>query len=385
MLTAAFLLASSTAAFQVQQSTAAPIVVTGRRLQDTEKALSDCLARRCSVKEDIDASLAHSENLLVAGDYRGARAVLSRSLRRHRDEARTHPEPVADLYRANALVASHLGYLDDYWRSTYSIERTLKAGIPTEDHRHLQAKMEIAAMSARVRGADSGRIAYAEVARAARRQGRQDIAGMAEVRSAMLTYKQSPSAGKAQLRRIMDEARDEPFVSRFAKAFYARILRAEGRTGESDRLLREALPQGTKPTLIFSPPFELAEQETDVLSRVPAGDADLASANVIRRPSRDFEQMWIDVSFLVQSDGRVTDVDVVRSEKDIFWAKPLLKSISGRRYTAFAGQSPYPKLERYTYTAAYDRNAGTRMAVRSPTARVEYLDLMSPSATGSKR
>jgi hypothetical protein len=51
------------AARQDQQT----IIVTGRSLTDTERALRDCLARKCPPNEDIDASLAHAENLFVAG------------------------------------------------------------------------------------------------------------------------------------------------------------------------------------------------------------------------------------------------------------------------------------------------------------------------------
>lgn len=350
------------------------ILVVGKRLADTEGALAACLARGCSAAEDINASLAHAENLLLSGNYRGARSVLKASIGRNKDEVRRNPEPLSDLYRANAMVASHLGFDNDYWSSTHEIYRTLKAGIPAQDHRHLQAKMEIAAMTAKVKGLDRGERAYDRAADDARRIGREDIAGMAEVRGAMLSYKQSRGSSKAALRRLMETARD-PFVAKFAKLFYASALRWEGKTAEADRLVKEALPDNPRPILLYSPPYALVEQELPGTYTAPSGAADLASGNVLRRPSRNFERKWVDVAFFVQPNGSVTDVEVVRSENDILWSKPVLKSIAGRRYTPFTGQLPYPKLERYTYTAGYEAITGSHIAARSPKARVEYLDL----------
>lgn len=350
------------------------ILVIGRRPADTELALRACLERKCPPVEDINASLAHAENLLLSGDYRGARSVLRGSIGRNKDEARRHPEPLSDLYRANAMVANHLGFDRDYWNSTHNIYRTLKAGIPGRDHRHLQAKMEIAAMTAKVKGIDRSERAYREAAREAREAGRPDIAGMADVRAAMMIYRQSPGSGKAALKQLIRSASD-PFLITFAKLFYAQALRLEGKGDEADRLVLEALPANPKPILIYAPPYVLAEQELQGLQKAPSGGADLASANVLRRPSRGFERMWIDVTFFVQPDGTVSDLEVVRSEKDMFWAKPLLKSIKGRRYSPFTGNLPVPRLERYTYTAGYERLTGTLLAARSPKARIEYLDL----------
>jgi len=354
------------------------IVVVGNRLADLKAALKACLARRCAPNEDIDASLALAERQLLSGDYRDARTTLLASLRRNKGEARRYPEPLSDLYRANGLVAAHLGMDDDYYDSTWQIYRTLKAGIPKDDYRHLGARMEIAAMTTRMKGVDRGERAYREVAEEARRLGREDISGMAEVRAAWLTYKEDPGAGRQRLRKLIDRAPPlQPVALSYAKLFTAAIARAEGHPDEANRLITEIVPDVRKPVLLYTPPYELVEQELSKVSKAPAGGADLVDGNVLRRPSRDFERMWVDVSFFVQPNGTVSDVEVVRSEKDTFWAKPLLKAIQGRKYTPFAGTRPYPKVERYTYTAGYDRLTGTRIPARSPTARIEYLDLSS--------
>src|ERR1700710_1139442 len=67
------------------------IVVTGVRLQDSEKALKDCLARHCPPTEDIAATLAHAENEFVAGDYHDARKTLQSSVGRNKRFAKNYP------------------------------------------------------------------------------------------------------------------------------------------------------------------------------------------------------------------------------------------------------------------------------------------------------
>src|SRR3954452_19851125 len=71
------------------------IIVTGRSLSDTERALRECLARKCPPNEDIDASLAHAENLFVAGKYGDARRVTLASIGRNHSYRKTYPVDVS--------------------------------------------------------------------------------------------------------------------------------------------------------------------------------------------------------------------------------------------------------------------------------------------------
>ena len=63
------------------------IIVTGTPLSQTERALRDCIARRCPPDQDVAASLAHAENQFVAGDYEGARRTTKASLGRNNRHA----------------------------------------------------------------------------------------------------------------------------------------------------------------------------------------------------------------------------------------------------------------------------------------------------------
>jgi hypothetical protein len=98
-----------------------------------------------------------------------------------------------------------------------------------------------------------------------------------------------------------------------------------------------------------------------------------ARGNPARRFGGNFEKTWIDVGFWVQPNGRVSHVEILRRKGDPDWAAPLLRAIGGRLYAP--AREPAYRLERYSYTAGYEAQTGTRIRQRSPRARVEYLDL----------
>ena len=379
--------ASAPPAAALPAGEAPPIVVTGKRLPDTEAALRACLVRHCPPNEDIDATLAHAENQFVAGDYREARTTLRASLRRNRKQAGAYPEPVSDLYRANALVANHLGFEEDYVRSTWGILEALEEGVEAPDARHYGARMEIAAMTARVRGPAAAEEVYASLARDSEKGGRPDIAAIARLRGAALAYRRMRTGENRQ--RLLDIARltapETRVASTMAKLFLARIAREEGRTAEAETLIGEVTAIGFRaPVLVHSPAYELNVQEMAGASDrdVSGQGADLAAlGNPARRFGGNFDRMWIDVGFWVQPNGRVADLEVLRKDGMTAWAEPLLKSIGGRLY-APAPEASY-RVERYSYTASYETQAGSHLRRRSPRARVEYLDLTlgeSPAA-----
>lgn len=396
-----------------------PIVVTGRRIDDASASLKACLARRCSPNEDIDATLRLAETQLMAGKYREARTTLLAALRRNKDEAKAYPIPVSDLYRANGKVAAHLGYDRDYYHSTWGIYRTLKQGMPTEDHRKYTALMEVAEMMFRTRGHERARLYYDRVADEARQGGREDIAALAQLRSAI---RHLPPGSDMQVRAIeriadMDDKRLRAPVLE-AKMALARIAYAKNDEAAAQAIQNELAAYDIKrPMLIYSPPYELVQRELDTGSDFafpyapspaiggepggggnPPGTATVAGGNPgniqsapratitsivnlsqwtsTKRIPGNYEDMWLDVSFRISDEGRVTDAKIVRSKGDLSWAKPLMKSISLRRYTAGKPGDPGSvRTERYTYTSGYEGQTGSRVGQRSPKARVEYFDL----------
>ena len=117
------------------------IVVTGRSLKDTRADLQACIQRHCPPDEDVAASLAHAENLFVAGDYNGAQHTLHASLGRNRKHGKAYPLEVSNLLRANSRVAEHMGEARDYQLSTLDMRDTLKSSFGTNDFRTLVAQI----------------------------------------------------------------------------------------------------------------------------------------------------------------------------------------------------------------------------------------------------
>jgi len=344
------------------------IVVTATRLEDTQRRLEECLARKCPPDEDINATLAHVENQFVEGEYKDARTTLLASMSRNGKQAKNYPEPVADLNRANGRVAAHLGFENDYYSSTWGILRALKAGIPTKDVRHFSAQLEIAEMMASVRGPRAAKIVYADLARDAKKAGRKDIAALAELRTIWLDYLEFPGGSATQKLTLLSRSTDPAAKSSAlaAKVLLARIARHEGRADATDTLIKDMAAMGLqKPTLLYSPRWELVQQGND------------DGINMLRRTATDtFEDKWIDVGYFIEADGRVGDLEILRKSGETGWAKPLLTSIKGRVFSPTdPTQGGFYRVERYTYTSRFEDRLGTRIKQRSAQGRVEYLDL----------
>ncbi|MEA3013769.1 MAG: hypothetical protein QOD42_2314 [Sphingomonadales bacterium] len=354
------------------------IVVTGARIQDYRDRLAACLARHCPPNEDIDATMALAEMLFMAGDYRQARTAIRASLGRNRDEARNYPEPVSDLYRANARVARHLGLDRDAQFSTRDILRALQAGLPVEDHRHFGARMEIAQSLMAFGQYPAARRELRRLAEIARAAGRADVAAVAELRSLWVDYLEYPRGSTIRdLTALSVRAGPENRTSAIgAKMLLIRIYGERGDTGRVDALLaelRQTNPQRRQ--LLFAPPYQLTVSEDSSQTEGGLPLAGRSMDSTLARRAGNMDDMWIDVAFWVQPDGRVNDLQIVRKHGNPDWADPLLQSIRGRRYAAIPGTEPTYRLERYTYTSGYEVRGGTHIAQRSPRARVEYFDL----------
>lgn len=346
------------------------IVVTARSLQDTEAALRACLARKCPPAEDIETSAAHAENLFVAGRYDNAMGVLGDSIGRNGRYASQLPVEVSGLYRAHSRVAAHLGHAEQYRSSSYSIARSLKAGLPADDPRVVAARFEVGGMQLALGKNRLARDTYDEVADKAESIGRGDLARLARLRVAWIDYLEGDkNGGRAKLRKMAADPAPEAKVSRIAAlVLLSRLDRAEGRADGTDALIGQLKQAGLdKPVLLYSPPIDL--------KRSPIQEEG-ESGNPLRLIAMDtFEKKWVDVGFWVEPDGRVRDVEILRNSGVTDWTKPLLTSIKGRVYAPLANEGGSYRVERHTYTARWVQTSGTRLKQRSAEARIEMLDL----------
>jgi hypothetical protein len=363
-LLAALLMTGAPASAQDQDGEGQTIVVTGTPLRDSERALKACLARKCPPKEDIDASLAHAENLFVAGDYKKARRTTLAAISRNGRYSKTLPVDVSDLYRANARISIHLGEANDFRSSTYATRRALKSGLPGEDPRILAAGFEVAGMHASMGDLDRSREVFDDLIRDANKLGRPDLAATARVRRAWLDQLEGYTqiAREALERVVAQDGDPRTRVARMtAQILLARLDRLRGRTDSSDALVEQLAGEATvQPILIYSPRVRL---------RLGSGSA----FQLGNMATDTFEDKWIDVGFWVGADGRVKDLEILRKSGSADWTPPVLRSIRGRIYAPLKEDSF--RVERYSYTSLWEFRTGSRLRQRSADARVEYLDL----------
>jgi hypothetical protein len=342
------------------------IVVTGVRIQDFRDRLAACLARRCPPNEDADATLALAEALFLNGEYADGLSAVRASLGRNRDQARSYPEPVSDLYRASTRLSRHIGYDREARTSAHGILNALQAGIPREDHRHFTARFEIAEikmMSGDIAGARRELNRLIRIARAA---GREDVALIAELRN--LSYELIAYPGSDARSRLIQWTRltqaDQHMRATGARILLSRIYRQEGNSARADALLAEvgaANLTSARRRLLYAPHYQLYQYETTRIG------------NVLNRLTESYDDKWIDVGFWILPNGRVSGLEIVRQGANSDWAPPLLGSIRDRLYSEGAG--PIYRLERYTMTAGFETGSGSRIQRRGPGARAEYLDL----------
>lgn len=384
-LKAVVLLAACTAGPATAQSTqpenAGPdIVVTGITLKDAKAALAACIAQRCPPDKDIDATLAVAETQFVAGDYAGARTTMLASLGRNRRYAKTYPVPVSDLLRANSRVAAHLGETEAYRVGAISVLRTLRAALPKNDPRVFGAQIEAADSFAKTGQVDAALSVYRQVAKEAHAANLPRTEGFARLRVALLysalSIRRFDAYGQAAEHATDDLIREQnPEMAPYVQA--AKLLRLttavkRGTPGAMDRLVAEYRQAGagaTAPVLLYAPKIQFRP-----LSGVEGAGGDPRN----QAPLYDFEDQWIDVSFVIGADGKVTEAEVLRQSPKLQgeWAKAIVAAVGGRRYAPLAAQTPeLLRVERYTLTSAWQMETGRRIRVRSPIPRVEVVDL----------
>jgi len=361
------------------------IVVVGERIQDYRDRLARCLARHCPTNEDADASLALAEALFLSGEYRDGRDILQASLRRNRGNAGAFPEPVSDLYRAHARISRHLGFADDTRRSTYGILSALREGLPQEDYRHFTARLEIAEHLIQSGNIVSARRELARLIEVARAAGRDDVVTLAELRGLWFDFiagragEEGTRAQDAQLSLMRMSQLTDPaqrMRATGARILLARIHRVQGNAARADALLAEIGRSDAgraNRRLLVSPPYELVVNQIEPMSSATSIRELIRYSSGYGQTSDNFEHKWIDVGFWVMPNGQVSGLEILRRGSNPAWAEPLLVSIRGRRY-AEAADATY-RLERYSYTADYERVLRSHIPQRSRRARVEYLDL----------
>jgi hypothetical protein len=382
----AFAQTAAPASAEQAQAGSSDIVVTARSLQETADALAACLARNCPPDEDVRATLAHAENQFVTGNYRDARGTMLSSLRRNREHRGEFPIEVSDLMRANSRVAAHLGEADAYQTAVLDMRDTLRNALPANDPRVLAAQVEVADSRARLGYPREARDMYGDIAEQATTLNLPRIAAFAKIRRAMLDLPRDradrvTSRVTAAIADLTDIAGKADTVGSdlalLAEVALARIEREDGNLTRTEALMRRfSSGEGARrPLLISSEPVRLSDAD--------AGNNEASTSTRLAGVAAD--NRWIDVGFWVNSDGAISDYEVLRRSPggDGPWVDAVQRSVASRRYAPLRATGGIPSqgfyiVERYTLTADFqdaDTCTGSRLRCRSSRMRVERIDL----------
>ncbi|MDC0887041.1 hypothetical protein OAS19_04550 [Altererythrobacter sp.] len=359
------------------------IVVTGRSLEDTAKALADCLARGCPPLEDIQATLDHAENLLVAGEYKDSRDTLRKSIGRNDRHGKQLPVPVAGLQRAYSRVSEQLGEGKDFQLATLDMRDTLKDGLGKDDPRTLVADVTVGDSRVKLGDDNGAQRIYERVEKRAIELNYPRVAMYARLRLALLDNARFTVTGLESERRAtiakLEDIRDNPIAggeefTLVAEVMLARLDRGEGSADKTEALVKRFAERGgvSSPVLLFSEPLFTAADRDRENNRAGSAAARLTTIN-------DDEPRWADIGFWINAEGRVEDYEVLRSEGESGWLSQVERHVKSRRYAPVSDEAAAPgfyMIERYSAVARFaDQVTGTRLRRREPSMRIERLDL----------
>jgi hypothetical protein len=362
------------------QATPAPvddgrtIVVTGRRLADTERALKACLARKCPPKEDITATLAHAEAQFLEGAYPEARQTLGASRGRNARYAKELPVEVANLTRAYARLTSLDGRGDLSRTIGLDTLDALKAGLPANDPRVLMERLEAGDQYAKLGRIEAAVEVYDTVERQARTAALPIVEGHAMLRAAVLygaaagiehAYR---SESRKRIARI--EKTTDPALAPFRNA--AVLLKAQLAAYDGDKTAIDKAVANVRATPAARP----------VLIHAPAIDDEevLADRPLAQKSGGSDKAQWVDVSFWITPNGSVRDIQQLRESDNLSgdWPVRAQRALAKRRYAPLALDPASPgvlRVERYSRINEAEAFTGSRIAGRNSEHRIEILDL----------
>jgi hypothetical protein len=375
---------STTTPVVAQEADKKEIVVTARSLKDTADALKKCLEQKCPPDQDIKATLAHAENQFVDGDYKGSRATLIASLGRNRKHKKGHPEALSNLLRANGNIAAQLGEGDSYRLSVLDMRDTLKGAFKADDVRVISAEIEVADSRQRLGYFEEARQKYRDIANKAMGYGKPQIAAIAQLRE-LSSFVQEAQKTKTEFEISRAYKAIDGFVAappKGAESFAivgeilrTRLDRTAGKSDSTNELIKRYVALGLggdRPVLIAANPIKSDEAD---LERAQKGGSALN-----RLAMGSTENTWVDIGFWINGEGRVEDLEILRSKGDKGWTKPVIDSINSRIYTPAKsknGEAPgFYAVERYSLTADWvNDTTGTRIRQRSVIPKIERIDL----------
>jgi len=345
------------------------VTVTAPSLKATGDALQQCLARSCPPQEDIAASIAHAENLVIAGELAEARTVLLRSRGRNSGYAETLPVPVSTLLAFNADVASLVGLPDPARIGTIDSVAALKKGLPADDPRIAAQRLRVADVFLREGRVHTAMKMYDAVAERAEESGWAELQGMAMFRGLIVEATRAVHnagyGGEARRRYAALRATPQPALQPVRDATYlleARLRLLNDKDADIETVLNKMRGIRTvEPMLVVEPTIDL----TKVLP-----------ASV--RPAVARSQ-WVDLTYRITPEGQVSDVETTpapNARGD--WINLVKRAVENRRYLPLklpAGAAGLWRRERFMIVVDTRASIRSRIPVAEGPPMLRRIDL----------
>jgi hypothetical protein len=352
------------------------IIVTGQRLE----MLRECEERRCSTPEDVRRSIAYAEALFARGKYSEARAALSAAVSRQRQNARQFPRLIAALYEASATINLHLGDMGRYRTAIIAQGRTLGENLPEDDPQVLLNRVELGNFWLKQHQYSEARRQFESAAQSYARRGELRLSALCQLRVVALDIAlRSFAAAEKRLELIGRlPAAADPAVRLMNAVMVARLASARGKDVDVDALIATLRAEpSASPVLVRSGPTPPEAQEQPPMflgEKVPD-------------PGRT-SLRWVDVGYMIGPDGRVSDVEVLRSSRGPSWVQAYLAEIAGRRYVPVDLPPGIPgiyRVERYTLRAALSVPKGSLIKQATGRTDVVVTDLTGRHVASRKK
>jgi hypothetical protein len=359
---------TETTAVPASERAAKDVVVTGVSLASLKKAVDDCLQSHCPATDDIVRSQDYANGQFALGDYAGSRETLRKARHRNARYASSIPVEVAGLHRATGRITGLVGLPDSEQLLMIDAVDALKAGLNKDDVRVLLARLDVGDAYARDRRLDEAIERYDTVRSQARRLSLRPVEGMAMLRKAVLlsavASTQSIYNGRARAAVKEIQQTSDADMTPFRNACQLIQVQLTRKASERDAAFDAAIARmeplaSTRPTLLYSPPVELAPSIHDLTA--------------------NSDTPWADISFLVTADGHVGDVQLVAKSGHLErqWLRPVIQATSQRRYMpmALSGSTGLRQTVRYSFVGDLVARSGSHLLYRSPTPRVVSIDM----------
>ncbi|MBN3560464.1 hypothetical protein [Sphingomonas yabuuchiae] len=325
--------------------TAAEIVVTGERVEKAQKALDQCRAKNCPLRDDILLSLTLADAQFLEGDYRNSRRTLMAAKRRNARFASHYPLEVAALHRATGRLHSLNGKPERALGRGADAVDALRTRYDPVSREVLLQRLSNGDGLVRTHEIEAGLARYADVARAAERAGLLDIQGLAMLRRAMLLTSMAESiwsyrALAERARAAILDNRDPRFLP-FRNA--VRIMPVREAKGEEvrkaviDAVMAQLEPDPSprpNPLLVYQPSLRIEDFHFGLAS----GTSDPA---------------FVDISFRILPSGETADIHLINLIGPVapLWTDIVMKAIAQRRYAPMANADGQLRLERTSFVS----------------------------------